>query len=265
VTPSPDDPVYRSRKAALQERIAVLEAELASLRRDLSGLPPNPLRWGWIALASAGLLVAVLVGFLTLKVRSIGSLEFIPTFHNGGWTLSIRLPGSAKCKDAMLDRHDGSLERIDCVTRMDGSDLSSVGLTFEQASEPVKLYVDYDMGGRSRRGSIQFDPAEAKTHEVKKTLAMVPQWIGVRDMSGRRLLYFTTLVSYGFGLKEIRYGYDDAPLDRRVRFTVRDRIGVDNDDELFTDVPQDARSVTVEVVFADGTTSKRTFPTTPTL
>jgi hypothetical protein len=263
MTPSPEEPVYRSWRAALEARIRGMERELDSLRGQLAG-DPHPRRRRWVALGvlSLAVLAAPLGVIAARRPLNPDKLALVPTFHSAGWTLTVTFPSPARCLGAILE-HKGSLERVDCMTRHDNPSLASIGLTFEQATRPLTIIVDYELGLSARRGSLPFDPAEAKTNEVKQVLSMVPQWVEMTDRPGRPRLFFTTLVSYGFGLSEIRYGFDDEPASRHLRFTSRDRPGVNDTDELYCDVPSAARSVTVEVVFADGTTSMRHFPLAP--
>jgi hypothetical protein len=263
VTASPREDVYRSREHALRTRIRALEEELAALRRDLHGLPEVKKRkLHAVARALMALLVlAAAIAMFVLVERSHDNVVVVPTFSSAGWTMSVRFPKSARCLGVSVDHPDGSLEHVDCTTSL-APDLASFGLTFEQAREPVTLDITYDAGGGARRAAVRFDPAEAKTREVSRLITMVPQWVAVEAPTGHRFLYFSTLLSYSFALREIRYGFDDEAPVHRLRFAPRDRPGITDGDEVYISFPDAARTVSVEVVFADGTTSRRSFPLT---
>ena len=70
------------------------------------------------------------------------------------------------------------------------------------------------------------------------------------------LLYFSHLVSYKNGLKEIQYSVDDESLSRRVQFTPDgsgpDAPGIRDDDEAVLEIPISAKFVHVKLVFIDG-------------
>lgn len=124
------------------------------------------------------------------------------------------------------------------------------------------IQVRYRTLSGANRGPFEaiFDPDAEGVASVRKILGDVPDWISFRLFAGRRLCYFTTLVSYKYALRSIRYGIDNEPRTRTVRFATRNSPGIDSDDELFIDLPSDASSVTVEIVFRDGTSLEKRFP-----
>ena len=82
-------PVYRSREAALRQRIAAVEAQLRELRAELAGLPEVGLRRTRRAVLGLALIVAATA--VTLFVaRRPDSFTFMPMEHSGGWTLSFQ-------------------------------------------------------------------------------------------------------------------------------------------------------------------------------
>ncbi len=88
-------------------------------------------------------------------------------------------------------------------------------------------------------------------------------WVAWRDYEGKTLLYFTHLMSYRSAIKTIRYSLDGDALDKTFAFTPpKPGEGIGNvGDKLYLEVPTTAKSVTVEVEFADGTKSeKKKFP-----
>lgn len=104
-----------------------------------------------------------------------------------------------------------------------------------------------------------FDTDAESVSSVKGILRDVPGWVSFRAFAGRRLCYFTMLLTYKYALRSIRWGIDTDSPDRLLRFTPRGTPGIDNDDETLVDLPDRAGSVTVELTFLDGTTEKKRF------
>jgi hypothetical protein len=104
---------------------------------------------------------------------------------------------------------------------------------------------------------VVFDTVRESVASVKQTLGMVPEWVTFRDFSGKKLCYFTSLISDRYALSAIRYGIDTDVLDRSVRFTPGGTPGVSNGDEIYITLPPATQFVAVEITFLDGTKSQR--------
>jgi hypothetical protein len=109
---------------------------------------------------------------------------------------------------------------------------------------------------------VEFDPRSQFLQFTKQALGNVG-WVTFQEQEpGKRLVYFTTLLSFKAALKEIRYSFDGDALDRTWPFTVRDgetwpaRMDAD---QLFVPVPPSTRSVTVKIVYVDGSMDTRRF------
>jgi hypothetical protein len=257
--------VYRSRQAVLRGRIAALEGELRELRAELSGLPEVRARRVQVLLGVLVLVALASVAALLL-MRRPDAFTFTPVFHNAGWTLTFQFDRPVRCIQVTVEARDGGRDRVDCTSMVSAQQVVQAGLTMDQARTPSIVTVEYERGGAGgsrRRVSTPFDPVASQITQVKQTLTMVGQWTSGRDFAGRRLLYFSTLLSDGFVLDEIRYGFDDGPLDQTVRFARRSKPGILNDDELYREIPASIRSVTVQLTFVDGTTMTRRVPVMP--
>jgi len=131
-----------------------------------------------------------------------------------------------------------------------------------EVQDRMPIQVRYRTLSGASRGPYEviFDPNAEAVASVKKILTDVPEWISFRPFNGRKLCYFSMLLTYKYALRSIRYGLDSQPLNRSVRFAPRGTPGIDNNDELYIDLPEDTSSVTVELVFRDGTTQQKRFP-----
>ena len=106
--------------------------------------------------------------------------------------------------------------------------------------------------------ALVLDPVKQIVAETKTILASTTSsWVSFRGSSkGGMLVYFTHLVSYKNGLKEIQYSTDNESLSQRVRFTA-DWSGpglppIRDDDETMVEIPLAAKLVYVKLVFIDG-------------
>jgi hypothetical protein len=124
------------------------------------------------------------------------------------------------------------------------------------------LAVKYtDVKGREHGPyDVPFDPRAQLLQFTKQALGNVG-WVTFQDLEpGRRVVYFTTLLSYKAALKEIRYSFDSDALDRMWPFSVRESdvwpARLDTD-ELFVPVAAGTRFIVVKIVYTDGSTDTR--------
>ena len=109
---------------------------------------------------------------------------------------------------------------------------------------------------------VDFDPRAQLLQFTKQALGNVA-WVTFQDQEpGKRIVYFTTLLSFKAVLQEIRYSFDGDTLDRAWPFAVRDgetwpaRMDAD---QLFVPVPPRTRFVAVKILYTDGSTDTRRF------
>ncbi len=135
--------------------------------------------------------------------------------------------------------------------------------SFQLASDATStsVFIKYtDLRGREVGPfEVEFDPGDALVASQK---AMIEQtWTGwvAFDVSGNRgNVYFTSIAVFSCGLKEVRYGLNGGPLDKLLPMPPC------NPDQPFSmpsgfvpyfKVTDDVKSMSVEVVYKDGTTS----------
>lgn len=127
-------------------------------------------------------------------------------------------------------------------------------LSADEVRGPTTVRVKFRRPGGPLEGpfEIPFDPQAQLIATARSALEDVaPRWISFAPMNGQVLVYFTALLVYKNAIREIRYGFDGAPLDRTVRLA--SAPGITSDDEVYRALPPDTRSVSVEVIFRDGT------------
>jgi len=110
---------------------------------------------------------------------------------------------------------------------------------------------------------IRFNPNMALVSGQKNILERMPNgWISYRDFDGKRLVYFTHLISYRCAIEEVHYGLDtDAP----DQFFEVGECDPDNPHAIpssgpgstvYTDIPKPTEFISVQLIYADGTKSE---------
>ena len=109
---------------------------------------------------------------------------------------------------------------------------------------------------------VSFDPDSALVSAQKDILERLSTgWLTFRDWDGKRLIYFTHLISYRCGIEEVKYGLDtDQPSETF-------EVGPCDPDnphavpetgpgsQIFTSVPKSTGYVSVQLTYADGSRS----------
>jgi hypothetical protein len=122
----------------------------------------------------------------------------------------------------------------------------------------VPFLVRYRTPSGSTMGPYEavFDVDAEAVASTKHILADIPQWISCQG-AGRRC-FFTTVLTYKYAMRAVRYGVNTDVPDQDLRFVPSEAPGIDGSDQLFIDLRDDDVSfVTVELVYRDGTVSER--------
>lgn len=111
--------------------------------------------------------------------------------------------------------------------------------------------------------TINFDPNAALIAGQKDILERLSNgWISYRDYDGRRLVYFTHLISYRCAIDTVRYGLDTDTPDTVFDLGPCDpgnphAIPSDGPGSIVhTDVPKSVGSISVQLIYADGSQSE---------
>jgi len=96
--------------------------------------------------------------------------------------------------------------------------------------------------------------------QMKQILNMTQNsWVSFRDFNGKQLIYFTHLESYTCGIKEVRYSINSDDLDKVWELQpcdTKNPMAVTKDIIYLTMPLGTAKSIAVQVTFADGTKSE---------
>jgi hypothetical protein len=103
------------------------------------------------------------------------------------------------------------------------------------------------------QGKQQSEDANQRILEATST-----SWVSFRDYDGKRLLYFSQLMSYRGSIKTIEYGLNRAEPNKRFRFPAWRKAGmapIEAQTPMYISVPRSTRYVTVKLSYKDGTQS----------
>ena len=127
--------------------------------------------------------------------------------------------------------------------------------------KPATIYVTW----RDKRGEqaavfpVNFNPNGALADGQKKILDQLwTAWISFREWEGLTV-YFTHLISYRCGIREIRYGLGDGPADKIWPLPPCDETNphaVPDNAKIYMNIPRETAAMTVQLTYHDGSTSK---------
>jgi hypothetical protein len=243
--------MYRDPKAAANERIAALQRELDGLK-GLSQ-PASSGWWKWPVLGMA-LLSAVsafgLAGYYWLGTPKSETVMRV----NGGYSFSMQFRTEVS-EVRLMNALGTSLSVSPGSAQPDGSmtmfwSLLPRSEVNEEGS--TTFLIRYRALGMDRSTRVTFDGAKEECRFVRSTLAGMPsQWVAF--VNGNT--YFSAMLSFKYAIREIRYGYDDEPMQRRVRFKETREDGISDQDQIYESTPIGARSIRVQITYKDGTSS----------
>ena len=278
----------RARLRTFCERVASVVRDspaqsLASLGdAPLGRLAGRPLAVALVATLVVASLVAVgslgWVGYRLAQDRSARVVSHPPagvgltaTPNGAGWLLLFRFPSPPVEVQYELASSPGYRSTGAVPGSVDASGAllakSYAMLGPDEVSGPTSVRVKYRLARGELQGpfELSFDPATAAVASARNTLDdLAPQWLSFREFDGRTLVYFTSLLVHKHALREIKVGLDEGALNQGVRFKPSSAPGLDSDDEMFRAIPPKTHSVSVQLVFRDGTSSTvRTFRVPP--
>ena len=95
--------------------------------------------------------------------------------------------------------------------------------------------------------------------QVKNILELTKNnWVAIRDFNGRQLIYFTHIISWRCGVKELRYGLNTNTPDSTFPLPECDKLqpnAVKTDNIFLTEKLNSVTSLSVQLLFDDGSES----------
>jgi uncharacterized caspase-like protein len=181
---------------------------------------------------------------------------------NAGWTVTLSLPEPAtaisyRIGDSGEFRNTGQLDVLDQRT---GQRMPNPSFPLPSKAAATLIQVRYETpDGSVGPFPIWFDPEVALFREQKQILEQMPtNWVEFGESNGT-LIYFTTLVTYRCAIAELRYGLDGGqPLQRYdlPGCDPKNPFAVPENARLYLKAPPRTRSVSLRIVWRDGTQSE---------
>ena len=230
---------------------------------DFDTLPPY-LNAVTVLRPQGDLVAEVMAAVSRLGLRDAEPVKVISSLTNSGWVLNFDILGDEPIKEIFYRFADEDTFKSTGFTQ--GRDRRT-GLVQPRSYVDVPLFkgtrtllVKYtDSAGRENGPyTLILDAVKLIVTWTKDVLETTrSSWVVVSEYpEGRMLLYFTHLVVYKNGLKEIQYSVDNESLSRRIRFTPDwsgpGAPGIRDDDETLVEIPMSAKFVDVKLVFIDG-------------
>jgi hypothetical protein len=181
---------------------------------------------------------------------------------NSGWTISfniaepfqelfVQLPQRARESTGFMssvDPQTGRPEPKPFIELSGNTPATSIDVTYRDASGAMR--------GPFR---VNFDPDAALYAGMKDILGMTKtSWLSLRDYDGRKLVYFTHLMTSRCAIAEVRYGFDTMTPNRVFALppcNKADPYAIPNDATTYLEAPLTTRFATVQIRYRDGTQS----------
>jgi len=179
---------------------------------------------------------------------------------NTGWMASVSTPEAAtaigyRVGEGSEFRMTGSLQALDPRT---GKPMPNPAFELPADQRETTVFIRYaDASGRDIGPfPVSFNPRQALVRSQRDILEQMPgAWLSLQG----GLVYYTHLVSYRCAIAKARIGIDQGPLDRELPLPAcneRDPYAIAYRTELNLKLPGSARSVAVQLTYADGTQSE---------
>ena len=181
---------------------------------------------------------------------------------NSGWTLSfgfaepiqelfVQLPGRPRESTGFLgsmNQQTGKPEPRSFIELPGNARTMVIDASYRDANGQVR--------GPFR---MTFDPDAALFSGMKDILEMTrTSWLAFRDYDGRRLLYFTHLISSRCAIAEVRYGLDTMSPSQVYRMPPCDKANpyaVPSDAQIHIETPLTTQFASIQIRYRDGVQS----------
>ncbi len=203
-----------------------------------------------------------------LKVMNASIFETPVTLSgfasNAGWHVQLAVSEATReifFKTSVEDEFE-STGFVNYVDQRTGTRMPKPSIELPLGTSSQTVIVQYRDVRNILRGpfELKFDPQIEMIRSKKQVLDVTKtSWISFRDFRGKKLAYFSHLVSSAGAIDEIRYSLDDEELDLSFPLPAADPKNphrVPPEAKIYIEVPETLKSLAVQLTFADGTKSK---------
>jgi hypothetical protein len=185
------------------------------------------------------------------------------TRHNGGWSVAFSFAEAVtgiswRLGETGTFRETGFLDVLDPRTRRR---MPNPAIQLDADQRATTIYVRYVDANGNLQGPfpIRFEPTGQLEREQRKILEMTSgSWLSFRDFNGL-LVYYTHLVSYRCGIRQVRIGIDSTIPDRTLAMppcNEKEPMAIPPDAQPWLKLPPATAMVSVELTYRDGSVSE---------
>ena len=182
---------------------------------------------------------------------------------NAGWLVNVSLPEAAiqfgyRIGEEGEFQDPGYHDHLDQRT---GKRMPKTNFVMPGDQKPTQIYVTW----RDKRGEqadvfpISFNPTGALAEGQKKLLEQLwTAWISFREWEGLTV-YFTHLISYRCGIKQVLYGFNDQPPTRIWPMPPCDETNphaVPQNAKIYSRIASKTKAMSVQLIYRDGSKSQ---------
>ncbi len=182
---------------------------------------------------------------------------------NSGWSLHFGIPEAVQEIFVQLPgRPRASTGYLSLTDPRTGKPMANSAVEIPTPPGPITAEVSYRDTNGAMRGPflLRFDPDAALVANDKAALESSPSsWSLLREYDGRKLLYFTSLISSRCAIAEVRYAFDSMAPDRVFALPPCDRndpARIGSDVTVYIQGPPAAQFASIQIRYKDGVQSR---------
>ncbi len=183
--------------------------------------------------------------------------------HNSGWNVTLLMQEEAKeIFYRVGDTGDfKSTGMTDTTSKTTGYPVPRIYFPLSANTKTEVIQIKYTDTGGEIRGpyALDFNPNAALFKGQKDILEQTrTSWISYRDFDGKLLVYFTHMMSYRCGIKEIKYSVDNTDLDKTFNVPAcnpKKPYNIPDNGKIYLQAPLSTKFFNVQVTYYDGSQS----------
>lgn len=187
-------------------------------------------------------------------------ISFTARYSNSGWTITTILSEPAAEISYQLPGQSGftATPKLTTLHPQTGKPMPTPYFELPLGAKAQRILVKYIDRNGAEQGPFEylFDPAAARRASDKQILkSFTGSWVAGRDYDGRKLLYFTHLMSYRCHLDQIEWGVSADSLDRTWPVAPCNQYGealLTDEVQVYTEIPDQPATIYVRLTFDDG-------------
>lgn len=196
------------------------------------------------------------------RVVDLEAVQLTATPSNDGWTVALNIAEPTRAIRYSVDgapaQDTGLMTMINQQTGAP-QPRTFFALPLKTAAAEIDVWYEDVRGQEQGPFRLSFDAGAAYTAFARNVMDnMTQQWVQGRDWDGKQLVYFTHLISYRCGLKEVAYGVERDSPDQVYPLGECDPanpFSISDDAQIYLTFEKPIESMVIQLTYRDGTTS----------